>query len=80
MAITAKTASIRRIYAGSAQLDDKTFRRVLVYGPSLMLVEFRFRKGGAGKMHLHEEHEQVGYMAKGSFEITVGGEDDCSRR
>jgi quercetin dioxygenase-like cupin family protein len=59
--------------------DDKTSRRVLVHGPSLMLVEFRFRKGGIGKMHQHEHHEQVGYVAKGSFEITVGGEKKIAR-
>ncbi|MDR7868489.1 MAG: cupin domain-containing protein [Sporomusaceae bacterium] len=56
------------------QLDEKSTRRVLVYGPSLMLVEFAFKKGGVGKMHKHEAHEQVGYVARGSFEITVGGE------
>ena len=39
----------------------------------MMLVEFRFQKGGVGTPHKHEEHEQVGYIAKGSFEITVDG-------
>ncbi len=61
------------------QTDDKTSRRVLVYGPSLMLVEFRFQKGGVGKIHQHDSHEQVGYVAKGSFEITVGGEKKIAR-
>lgn len=61
------------------QLDDKSFRRVLVHGPSLMLVEFRFKKGGVGKIHQHENHEQVGYVAQGSFEITVGGEKKIAR-
>jgi quercetin dioxygenase-like cupin family protein len=61
------------------QLDDKSMRRVLVYGPSLMLVEFSFKKGGVGKMHKHETHEQVGYVAKGSFEITVGNETKIVR-
>jgi len=53
---------------------EKTSRRVLIHGPALMLVEFRFMKGGVGVPHKHEEHEQVGYIAKGSFEITVDGE------
>jgi len=61
------------------QIDDKNFRRVLVCGPSLMLVEFRFKKGGVGTMHRHADHEQVGYVAKGSFEITVGGETRIAR-
>ncbi len=60
-------------------IDEKSFRRVLVHGPSLMLVEFRFKKGGVGTMHKHEHHEQVGYVAKGSFEITVGGEKKVAR-
>lgn len=60
-------------------LDDKCSRRVLVHGPSLMLVEFSFKKGGVGKIHRHELHEQVGYVAKGSFEITVGEEKKIAR-
>jgi quercetin dioxygenase-like cupin family protein len=54
--------------------SDKTTRRVLIHGPALMLVEFRFQKGGVGAPHQHVEHEQVGYIAKGSFDITVNGE------
>jgi len=52
---------------------DKSTRRVLIHGPALMLVEFRFQKGGIGVPHRHAEHEQVGYIAKGSFEIEVDG-------
>ena len=54
-------------------VGDKCLRRVLIPGPAMMLVEFRFQKGGVGTPHKHEEHEQVGYIAKGSFEITVDG-------
>ena len=53
---------------------EKSTRRVLIHGPALMLVEFRFQKGGVGTPHQHAEHEQVGYVAKGSFTITVGSE------
>ena len=55
------------------QTGEKTTRRVLIHGPALMLVEFGFKKGGIGTPHKHEEHEQVGYVAAGSFEITVDG-------
>ena len=55
------------------QTGEKTTRRVLIHGPALMLVEFGFKKGGIGTPHKHEEHEQVGYVARGSFEITVDG-------
>lgn len=55
------------------QVDEKSTRRVLVHADSLMLVEFRFKKGGVGAVHKHDNHEQIGYVAQGSFEITVGG-------
>ena len=54
--------------------SDKSTRRVLISGPALMLVEFRFKKGGIGTPHRHAEHDQVGYVAQGSFDITVDGE------
>ena len=54
--------------------SDKTSRKVLITGDKMMLVEFYFAKGGIGVLHKHEDHEQIGYVAKGSFEITVGSE------
>ncbi len=57
-----------------APTSDKSTRRVLIHGEALMLVEFRFKKGGVGTPHRHEAHDQVGYIAKGSFDITVNGE------
>ena len=53
-------------------LDDSVTRKVLLHQNSIMLVEFTFKKGGIGQPHSHEEHEQIGYIAKGSFEVTVG--------
>ena len=61
------------------QTGEKTTRRVLIHGPSLMLVEFGFQKGGVGTPHKHEAHEQVGYVAGGSFEITVDGQTRIAR-
>ena len=68
-------------YAKTSEVatSDKTTRRVLIHGPALMLVEFRFQKGGIGTPHRHEEHDQVGYVAKGSFTITVDGESRTAR-
>lgn len=54
-------------------LDEFVSRRVLQSGTSLMLVEFKFRQGGVGAPHSHAEHEQVGYIQRGRFEVTVGG-------
>ncbi|HAK74917.1 MAG TPA: pectin degradation protein [Sporomusaceae bacterium] len=56
------------------QLNEKCSRSILVYSDAIMLVEFRFKKGGVGEAHKHADHEQVGYIAKGSFELTVGDE------
>lgn len=53
-------------------LDEKVSRKVLLHQDSMMLVEFAFKKGGIGQPHSHDEHEQVGYIAKGVFEVTVG--------
>lgn len=55
-------------------LDDNVSRKVLLHHGDMMLVEFRFRKGGVGHPHSHERHEQIGYIAEGVFEVTVGGE------
>lgn len=59
--------------------DEKSTRRVLSYGENLMLVEWRFAKGGIGTPHKHDIHDQVGYIAKGSFELTVGDETKIVR-
>jgi quercetin dioxygenase-like cupin family protein len=58
----------------SRRLDDKTSRKVLEAVGSLMLVEVSFKKGGVGAAHSHDKHEQVSYIAGGSFEVTVGTE------
>ena len=47
-------------------------RKVLAHSGSLMLAEFRFAKGGVGQPHSHSDHEQIGYIVEGTFEVTVG--------
>lgn len=56
------------------QLEEKIARKILGCGGSLMMVEVHFEKGGAGEAHSHRDHEQVCYVAEGSFEVTVGDE------
>lgn len=53
-------------------VDGKVSRKVLLHRNSMMLVEFTFKKGGVGHPHCHEAHEQIGYIAGGVFEVTVG--------
>jgi len=55
-------------------LDGYSCRKVLSNGGELMLVELSFKKDGVGALHSHSDHEQVSYIAKGSFEATVGAE------
>ncbi|MDR3560688.1 MAG: cupin domain-containing protein [Negativicutes bacterium] len=62
------------------QVDEKVRRRIINYGDSLMLVEYRFQKGGIGIPHKHEDHEQIGYVAKGSFEILTGSETRLAKQ
>jgi quercetin dioxygenase-like cupin family protein len=56
------------------KLDEKLSRKILGCGGSLMMAEVHFKKGGIGAVHSHDIHEQVCYIAKGSFKVTVGEE------
>jgi quercetin dioxygenase-like cupin family protein len=58
----------------SKVLDEKTSRKILGNGGSLMMVEVSFTSGGVGAVHNHTDHEQVSYIVKGSFEVLVGDE------
>ena len=55
-------------------LEDKVSRKILISSGSLMMVEVHFKAGGIGKDHAHDAHEQVSYIIKGQFEVTVKGE------
>ena len=39
----------------------------------ILMCEITFKKGSKGNFHKHE-HLQITYIAKGSFEFTIGGE------
>lgn len=56
------------------KLGEKVSRKILGCDGSLMMVEVHFEKGGIGEVHSHDEHEQVSYIVKGRFEVTVGDE------
>ncbi len=55
-------------------LDEKSSRKILGNGGSLMMAEVTFQKGGIGAVHNHTDHEQVSYIVKGSFEVSVGSD------
>ena len=57
----------------STPCEDGVSRKILGMGGSLMMVEVMFETGGVGSVHTHV-HEQVSYIAKGSFEFSLNGE------
>lgn len=65
---------------GYQAVDDKVCRKILCYGEQLMMVEYRFCKGGVGQPHKHEAHEQLGYIVQGSFELTLDGQKKTIRQ
>ncbi len=48
-------------------------RKILSYSDELMMCEITFEKGAKGNFHSHR-HLQITYIAKGSFEFTIGDE------
>lgn len=54
-------------------------RKILGRGGNLMMVEVTFQKDAVGLPH-HHIHEQVCYIAKGSFKFVVDGENRLVRK
>ena len=54
-------------------LGEGVSRKILASGGGLMTVQFNFAQGAIGYLHTHP-HEQVGYVLKGRFELTLAGE------
>lgn len=52
---------------------EGTTRKILTYNEDLMMVEVTFAKGAIGAEHTHP-HQQICYIAKGSFEFNLDGE------
>ncbi|WP_022941344.1 cupin domain-containing protein [Psychromonas hadalis] len=48
-------------------------RKIVGYTDDLMLVLVHFEKGAIGAPHVHEIHDQIGYVAEGSFEAEIDG-------
>ena len=48
-------------------------RKILSYSENLMMCEIHFETGAKGNFHRHV-HEQITYIAKGSFSFTIAGE------
>jgi quercetin dioxygenase-like cupin family protein len=48
-------------------------RKILGYGPDLMIVRVWFDKGAVGEVHAHH-HSQSTYVERGQFEVYIDGE------
>lgn len=49
-------------------------RKIIGYTDELMAVHACFDKGAVGEVHSHNEHDQIAWVAAGSFEVTLGDE------
>jgi len=54
-------------------LGEGVSRKILASGGGMMTVQFVFEEGSVGYLHTHP-HEQVGYVVKGRFEISLANE------
>jgi len=57
--------------APPVELPGGALRRTLVWGERMLFAEFRLPAGAGVPLHRHP-HEQVGYVASGRLEFTVG--------
>lgn len=57
------------------ELGGGVTRKILATGGTMMTVQFTFEKDAVGAPHSHP-HEQVGYVVKGRFTITLGDQVD----
>ncbi|RKF18089.1 cupin domain-containing protein [Alginatibacterium sediminis] len=56
------------------ELGDGIRRKIIATTNEMMVVYVHFDKGAVGTPHTHEIHDQVGYVAAGSFEAMIDGE------
>ena len=53
-------------------LGDGITRKILGYGPEIMVARVWFEKGSVGQVHSHP-HSQVTYVESGVFEVFIDG-------
>lgn len=47
-------------------------RKIMAYGPDLMVVRVMFEAGAVGRAHQHP-HRQASYVESGVFDVTIDG-------
>ena len=50
-------------------------RKIMAYGPDLMIVRVVFEAGAVGKAHQHP-HRQASYVESGVFDVTIDGKTE----
>ncbi len=55
------------------KIDSGSYRRTLGWGERTLLSEVTLETGGVVPLHAHP-HEQIGYVARGSIQFTIGSE------
>jgi hypothetical protein len=62
------------------ETDRPGFRRRVITGDRLQLCFWRIDGGATGSfLHKHDEHEQIGIIARGALDFRIGDEDSDER-
>ncbi len=62
------------------ETDRPGFRRRVITGDNLQLCFWRIAGGAEGSfMHKHDEHEQLGIIARGKLDFRIGAQDTTDR-
>ncbi len=62
------------------ETDRPGFRRRVITGQNLQLCFWRIDGGATGSfLHKHDDHEQLGIVARGKLEFLIGREDTTER-
>ena len=66
--------------AAFAETERPGFRRRVITGDHLQLCFWRIAGGSEGSfMHKHDDHEQLGIIARGRLDFRIGAEDTTER-
>ena len=62
------------------ETDRPGFRRRVITGEHLQLCFWRIKGGATGSfLHKHDDHEQLGIVARGKLDFRIGAEDTTER-
>ncbi|MCI1679022.1 MAG: cupin domain-containing protein [Ewingella americana] len=56
------------------ELGHGVKRKIMTWSDDLMMVAVHFDKGAIGVAHKHDIHDQIAYVAAGSFKVEIEGE------